>query len=171
MSKLNISLLTLSSLLLLTGFKYFQKSSSPQNQKHQHSASTEDIWGKSRGPILVKIESQSRKNNTIEFKGLIKSQKENISTEWKLPQGAVIISGDLESSIAKMRADEIAEVSIVVDMTNAKDEPVIFSAYTVLNNERLGHSRAYKWNKTDSDIEHIEKIQLKMKDRKSKFVR
>ena len=173
MSKLKFIFASLFSIMLLAGFGNIIPNSNETHHEHKSESSQEgqDIWGKSRGPILVKIEALYRENSLIELKGLIKSNKENLSTEWKIPEGAILVSGNLENSIRQIPNSQIAEVTIVLDMSAAKSEPIIFTAYTLQNNERLGHSRAFKWNKTQPEIEHVEKIQLKMKDRKSKFVR
>lgn len=171
MSKLKMFFSILFSVFLLTGFQHFQKSEQ-KSSKHSHEDTKDkEIWGKSRGPILVKIESQKRKNLVIEFKGLVQSEKKDISTEWKLPEGAVLVSGELNSTVAQVPAGGVSEVSIVVDMSQANDEPIVFSAFVLQDAARMGHTRAFKWNRTTEELEHLEKIQLKMKKRNSKFIR
>lgn len=135
----------------------------------QAESSTE-VLGKPNAPVLVKIQEVNKTGNIVELRGIIRSKIDNLKTEWKLPEGATLVSGELSRSVSKKTDGSFAQETIRVDIGNAKDEPIVFVAFFEQNGERMGHSRVYKWNIPADQQENVEKIRAQMKARKSKFV-
>lgn len=173
MSKLKVVSSTFFAAASLTGVFLFCKTS-PEiafaNSKHVHQESMKDAWGKPNAPVSVKIQELSKSENVVELRGLIRSTLSDLKIEWKLPDGAVLVSGELNKNATKRADGSFTEDIIKVDISNAKDEPIVFVAFSEKNGERIGNSRVYKWNISEEQKEHVEKIKMKMKSRNSKFV-
>lgn len=178
MSKLKIALSSGFAVAGLTGIFLFCKTA-PEiayaNNKelaHTHeSQDPSDMWGKSNAPVHVKIQEIQKTGSIVELKGLIRSKISGLQIEWTLPDGAVVVDGELQKSASANSNGTYTGESLKVDVSNAADKPIIFVAYIERNGERVGHSRAYKWNISEQEKEHVEKIRAKMKARKSKFIR
>lgn len=163
MSKLNITLGVLT-LLILVGIS-FSTETTTARESHEHEGP-----GKSQGPVQVKIKELAKSDSIVELEGIIRSKQENLESEWKLPEGATLVEGDLVKTVNKSADINQVSTTIKVDISNAKDEPIVFMAYFEQNDERIGHSRVYKWNKKTKDIERVEKVRAKMKARKAQYV-
>ncbi|MCC6138264.1 MAG: hypothetical protein IT287_06505, partial [Bdellovibrionaceae bacterium] len=145
-----------------------------KNGNTHHLASIEEaseIWGKSRGPVLVRVQEVQKMGQIVELKGQIKSQLTDVQVEWKLPDGAVLVEGELQKSVPKNMDNSYDDQSIKVDISSAKNEPIVFLVYIEKEGERVGHSRVYKWNSTAEELEHVEKIKMNLKARKARFIR
>lgn len=175
MSKLKFLAICIFSLLIV-GIIYFSSSSqhsewSVHEHTRQTSESGHEIWGKSRGPVLVKIEEVQKTKKIITLKGLIRSQYPHLQVEWKLPDGAVLINGQLKKELHKNEDNTFSFDTLTVDVSQAKEEPIVFMAYVEINGERFGHTRVYKWTTSEEEQELVEKIKTHMKSSKSHFVR
>jgi hypothetical protein len=136
----------------------------------QNNESSDDIWGKPNAPVLVKIQEIHKTGNIVELRGLVRSKYSQLKIEWKLPDGAELVSGELNKSVNKKPDGSFAQETIKVDIGNAKDEPIVFIGFFEQNGERMGHSRVYKWNAPADHQVTVEKVRAKMKARKAKFV-
>lgn len=171
MSKLKFVLSTFFAVSSLAGIYLFCKSS-PEiafaNSKHTEP--TQELWGKPNAPVLVKVQELKKSGNIVELRGMIRSKFPQLNIEWKLPEGAEIVSGDLHKSVNQKSDGSFTQETIKVDIGNAKDEPIVFVAFVEQNGERIGHSRVYKWNVPTEHQDTVEKVRAQMKARKSKFV-
>ncbi len=158
MSKLNITIAALT-LLIFIGISISSETTTARDSESQS-------WGKGQGAVHVRIKEISKTDKVVEIMGMIRSKKENLQVEWKLPDGATLLEGELTGTATRSADGSYAGNVIKVDVSNAKDEPIAFMAFVEKNNERLGHSRVYKWNKTEEETEHVEKIRAKMRARK-----
>lgn len=180
MSKLTITLSSGFAIASLAGIFLFCKNSPEVAHANSKTLSSRshtspdysDIWGKGNAPVLVKIEEVEKSQSTVELKGLIRSKLSGLQIEWKLPEGAFIVEGTLDKNADRNTDGSFVEETIKVDISNATgDKPIVFVAYVEKDGERVGHSRVYKWNVSEQEQEHVEKIRTKMKARNSKFVR
>lgn len=173
MSKLKVVTSTFFAVTSLIGVFLFCKTS-PEiafaHAKHIKAEESVGFGGKPNAPVVVKIQELSKENNIVQLRGLIKSNISDLQIEWKLPEGAVLVSGELKKSASKRTDGSYSEDTITVDVSNAKNEPIVFVAFKGENGERVGNSRVYKWNISEEQKEHVEKIKMKMKARGSKFV-
>lgn len=171
MSKLKFVFSTFFAISSLAGIYFFCKSS-PEiafaNSKHTESAP--EVWGKPNAPVLVKVQELNKTGSIVELRGMIRSKFSNLNIEWKLPEGAHLVSGELNKTVTKNTDGSFTQETIRVDVGTAKDEPIVFVAYVEQNGERIGHSRIYKWNVPTEHLETVEKVRAQMKARKSKFV-
>lgn len=178
MSKLKIVFVTVAVVLSSFG-AYCLFFHIPKNQKIvQHSehhtgpqGNRRQMLGKGRGPVIVNIEEVQKDGKIIELKGMIKSQLPDLKVEWKLPEGAKLISGDLETSAEKNSDNTYNANSIKVDVSGSEEKPIVFLAYKEKDGERMGHSRVYQWYQTVVEAEHIEKIRARMKSRRARPIR
>lgn len=177
MSKLKISaLLTLSvicaaiALIALSG--HTLSASQPAMASHNHTTSPRDLaWGKANAPVLIQVEEVVKTKTTVELKGIIKSEFNTLQMEWKIPEGAIVLSGEQNKTITISADTHIFSDTIKIDLSAAADTPIVLTVFVNKSGERIGNSRVYKWNKTPEEVEHTEKIKLKMKFRKAKLMR
>lgn len=162
MSKLNFTI----AFLALFIFAGISLSSEPTTARE----SNEDAWGKGHGPVQVRIKEIAKTDSVVELKGLIRSKQQNLEIEWILPEGAALIGGDTTKSASRASDGSYGDLTIKVDISNAKKEPIVFMAFFLQNGERNGHSRAYSWNENKKDKERVEKIRAKMKARKADYM-
>jgi hypothetical protein len=142
------------------------------DSENQDNTDRSDIWGKARGPALVKIVETDKTDTVVVLTGMIQSQMPELKIEWKLPEGAELLDGESQAVALKNQDGSYDNVSISVDISSVTtDEPIVFSAFFEKDGERHGHTRIYKINKSEADAERIENVKSLMKARGSKLVR
>lgn len=127
-------------------------------------------WGKTQGAVNVRIKEIAKTDTIVELEGQIRSKQNSLDIEWKLPDGAFLVEGDLQKSVERSANGGYGSLKVKIDISNAKNEPIAFHASFGPEDSRTGHARVYKWNKTKKESEHLEKIRARMKKRKVEYV-